>query len=115
MGQLTFNLSGSPTIGIDDLNDTTDFSLISTTAGTLSMPPFTNPPNGDFTYGIVCGTCQGGQTTNPTGPVSFDVVLTGITVNSFIGNGPARTTGFWFATDVLSANGTQETSRRAQG
>ena len=33
------------------------------------------------------------------------MVLTGITVNSFIGNGPTPTTGYWFATDVLSANG----------
>ena len=100
-GRLSFNLSGTPAITIDDLNgtgadgttDTTsDFNLVSGSAGSLKTPPF-----GDFEYAIVCNVCQGGQTSNPGGTVSWDVVLTGITISSFVAND----SGYFFATDVL--------------
>ncbi len=95
-GRIAFNVTGNPVIGIDDLNNTNDFALVSGNPGSLSMPPF-----GDFGYALVCTTCQGGQTTNPGGPVQFDVVLTGITVSSFVANSG----GFFFATDVRAENG----------
>lgn len=103
---LAFNIA-SPSIGIDDLNNSTDFTAPSPmTSSTIAMPSL-----GNFNYAVGCidpsnnnppPGCHGGNTSNAQGPLTFDVVLTGITVSSFIANSP---NGIYFAADIRSPTG----------
>jgi hypothetical protein len=91
---LQFNLSGDPAITIQDITSGFD---------TVTVPPSpTAPPFGTFNYAVACtsGCGNGGSSPNP-GPLTFDVVLTGITVNSFIGNAG----GYFFASDLIGPSG----------
>lgn len=57
---------------------------------------------GTFQYSIVCTDCQGGQLTNPSGPLVFTVSrATGLTIASFIVNA----NGYYFASDIRGLNG----------
>ena len=93
---LSFNLAGSPVITIDDI--TTGFAM----GGANNASPF-----GNFGYTVVCtvptGCGNGGSVPNP-GPLTFDVHVSGITLDSFIGNGDPKhpdVPGYFFAADVI--------------
>jgi hypothetical protein len=89
---LAFNLSGHPAITINDI--TSGFAIGPTN---VSEPPF-----GTFNYAVSCtsGCGKGGSAPNP-GPLTFDVVLSGITIDSFIGNAG----GYYFASDLIGPGG----------
>jgi hypothetical protein len=96
---LDWNLTGNPVITIGFL--TTGFA----STGATSASTF-----GSFEYsvscaGISCG--PGASVTNP-GPLSFTVTdLAGVNVSDFIGNGSIKDPGtnYFFASDILGANG----------
>ena len=85
---LAFNLTGDPSITIDDI--TSGFAVGPTN---LNEPPF-----GSFNYSVSCttGCGSGGSVPNP-GPLTFNVVFSGITLDSFVANGK----GFFFASDLI--------------
>ena len=85
---LAFNLASDPVIAITDI--TSGFAI-----GPINE---NESPFGTFNYSVSCtsGCGNGGSSPNP-GPLSFDVVLSGITVNSFVANGG----GYYFASDVI--------------
>ena len=85
---LAFNLSGDPAITITDI--TSGFAIGPTH---VSEPPF-----GTFNYSVSCttGCGNGGSAPNP-GPLDFDVVLTGITLESFVVN----SSDYYFASDLI--------------
>jgi hypothetical protein len=58
---------------------------------------------GTFLESVRCSTCQGGNASNPSGPLSFNVgSATGVTTGSFIDN-----TGlYFFASDIFGNNKT---------
>ena len=58
---------------------------------------------GTFLESVRCSTCQGGNASNPAGPLSFNVgSATGVTTGSFIDN-----TGlYFFASDIFGNNNT---------
>jgi hypothetical protein len=63
---------------------------------------------GNFLESIACATCQGGNATNPSGPLSFTVTAPGgVTIADFTSstapNGSA--TPYYFASDIVGANG----------
>jgi len=96
---LAFNLSGDPAIGIANI-----------TSGFAVGPTNHNePPFGTFNYSVSCttGCGNGGSNPNP-GPLSFDVLLTGITLDNFVGNAK----GYYFASDLI---GPGAEGRRATG
>lgn len=99
---LAFNISGDPALTINDI--TNGFSIGSTT---VNEAPF-----GTFNYAVSCttGCGNGGSQPNP-GPLTFDVIFTGLTVNSFVANGK----GYYFASDVIGPgpNGTPITGNMA--
>jgi hypothetical protein len=92
---LAFNLSGHPAITINDI--TSGFAIGPTN---VSEPPF-----GTFNYAVSCtsGCGKGGSAPNP-GPLTFDVVLSNISLQSFIGNN-SNNGNFYFASDVMSPTG----------
>jgi len=95
---LAFNLLGDPAITIDDITD--GFAIGPTNHN--------EPPFGTFHYSVSCtsGCGSGGSNPHP-GLLSFDVLLTGITVDSFVGSSK----GFYFASDLIGpgANGAPAT------
>lgn len=89
---LEFNLTGNPSITIGNI--TTDFGV--------GPAPATASFAGSFDYSVSCTSCQGGKTTNPAGPLSFTVTSAGgVTIADFIANSG----GFFFASDIVGANG----------
>lgn len=70
-----FNLSGSPTISVTDINIAAA-SLISTSAGSLHQDGF-----GDFEYGLQLSSNGAGG--SQTSPLEFNVSATGLTVADF--------------------------------
>ena len=98
---LTFDISGDPIITI-----TGDPAPAAMPTGFAAEPyvageTYKASPFGDFNYAINCTACQGGQTTNPTGPLVFDVTLaSGLLITSFTQN----TSGFIFAVDIFKPN-----------
>lgn len=57
---------------------------------------------GEFSYSIACKACRGGQSTNPSGPLTFLVSSTnGLAVGDFVANDR----GYYFASDIAGANG----------
>jgi hypothetical protein len=53
-------------------------------------------------YSVVCTVCKGGQTSNPSCPLSFTVASAkGVTIADFRPN----VGGFYFASDILGNNG----------
>jgi hypothetical protein len=85
---LAFNLLGDPAILIADI----------TSGFAIGPAPVSESPFGTFNYSVSCtsGCGNGGSNPNP-GPLSFDVLLTGITLNQFIGNDK----GYYFASDLI--------------
>lgn len=89
---LEFNLTNDPAITIGNI--TTDFGV--------GPAPATASFAGSFDYSVSCTSCQGGKTTNPSGPLSFTVTSAGgVTIADFIANSG----GFFFASDIVGANG----------
>jgi len=88
---LEFNLAGNPVL--TDSN----FSSITPGFGFAGSDP--SGAFGAFMYTVDClvpsGCGSGGSSPNP-GPLSFDVNLTGVTLNSFIANNG----GWFFASDI---------------
>src|SRR6478672_2544169 len=74
---LAFNLVDDPAIAIADI----------TTGFAVGLTNVSESPFGTFNYAVSCtsGCGNGGSHPNP-GPLSFDVLLTGVTVDSFIAN-----------------------------
>jgi hypothetical protein len=90
---LEFNILGNPAITINDI-----------TAGFAVGPaPDSASTFGKFMYSVTCtvptGCGNGGSIPNP-GPLSFDVVLSGVTLSSFTANSG----GYFFASDVGAPN-----------
>ena len=57
---------------------------------------------GIFLQSITCTVCQGGNASNPPGPLSFTVTsAAGVSISDFIANAG----GFYFASDIAGANG----------
>ena len=85
---LAFNLLGDPAIGIGSI----------TSGFAIGPAPVNESPFGTFNYSVSCttGCGNGGSNPNP-GPLSFDVLLTGITLNQFVGNAK----GYYFASDLI--------------
>lgn len=84
-----FNLSGTPTItGSANPND---FTLISGTAGSISMPGTL----GDFEYGFTANFGQGTGNAK-AGPYTFTILGTDVTTSSFVQN----SAGQYFVVDV---------------
>jgi hypothetical protein len=89
---IEFNLAGSPTITAANISDVTPgFGF----TGSDPSGAF-----GAFGYTVDClvpsGCGSGGSSPNP-GPLSFDLTLSGITLQSFIGNDG----GYYFASDII--------------
>ena len=82
---LVFDLSGNPAITISGLPS----GFTQDPATSIHASTF-----GFFEYGVVCSVCQGGQTTNPAGPLMFTVSSS--SPLTFVTNG----SGFYFASDV---------------
>lgn len=92
---LDFNLGGSPALSASNItfiDPTTGFSFPGTK---LMASPF-----GTFQYGVHCDVCGSGGSNPYSGPLVFDVNLSGISIFDFTTN----TDGWLFATDIL-ANG----------
>lgn len=88
---LEFNVTGStPTLG----NITSGFAI--------GSAPDTASTFGSFLQSITCTVCQGGNTSNPTGPLTFTVSSAkGVTIDDF----KANSGGYFFAADILGLNG----------
>ena len=87
---LEFNVAGPITIG-------------GITAG-FAIGPAPNKAStfGTFLASITCTECQGGQSSNLPGPLSFTVTsATGITIAAFTPNKG----GYYFASDIVGTNG----------
>jgi hypothetical protein len=89
---LQFNLDGDPAITSSNiLNLTPGFGL--GTAKDLGL-------FGSFNYAIECTACGTGGSDPKPGPLSFDLSLAGITIDSFVENDK----GFYFTSDIMGAN-----------
>lgn len=86
---LTWDLSGKPTITVPPNSITTGFSLVSSSAGTLSAGA-----SGTWDYAISCETCGHGGSQPYTNPLSF--TINNVTLADFIANGSGNT----FSADV---------------
>ncbi len=88
---LAFNLAGDPAVSIVDITD-----------GIAIGPTNANePPFGSFNYAVSCTSGCGNGGSNPTpGPLTFDVVLSGITLDMFVGNSQ----GYYFTADLTGRN-----------
>src|SRR4051794_8081224 len=79
---LEFNLAGNPSITAANIDNITN--------GFAFGAPDPSGAFGAFMYTIVCtvptGCGNGGSNPNP-GPLTFDLTLSGITLNSFVKNG----------------------------
>ena len=97
---LGFDLTGTGTFTISNINDTTDFAQDTSSSTGYVFPSQTSPgtkTGNPFTYAIECITCQGGSSTNPSGPVVFDVSdPSGISYLNFTPEG----NGYYFAADI---------------
>ena len=92
------------------------FNFSGITSGFAVGPaPDTASPFGTFLQSITCTACQGGQTSNPPGPLTFIVSSTnGVNVSDFLAN----TGGFYFASDIFIGNtvtGVGQTGNVASG
>lgn len=93
--QLMFDLSGNPTLTAADFsNFTSGFSF------DPNQPPSGGDGSGSWEYGIVCAsaTCGTGGNAPYTGTLTFDLTLTGLTIDDFVANG----SGNYFSTDVCN-------------
>jgi hypothetical protein len=87
---LDFSIIGDPTISIFHL---TSGFIVATTPKSSSYGP--------FNYAVHCSSACGSGTTAPYfGTLSFDVVATGLTPESFI----ASAHGYYFASDIINKN-----------
>ena len=90
--------------------DALEFNVIggTVTLGNISSGFAVGPaPDSASTFGIflqsiTCTVCQGGNASNPPGPLSFTVTsAAGVSISDFIANAG----GFYFASDIAGANG----------
>jgi hypothetical protein len=90
---IDFNLTGSPTITVDNFTNT-NFKLDSGTAGSHHFDGF-----GSFQYaiGLLASLGSGAGSAQPS-PLSFDVHASGLTEGSFTTN----TTDWFFGVDVIN-------------
>jgi hypothetical protein len=81
-------------------------SITALTAGFAIGPaPDSASTFGPFLESVTCSTCTGGQSTNPAGPLSFNVSSTaGVTTASFVGNN-YHNGDYFFASDIVGNNG----------
>jgi PEP-CTERM motif len=97
---LTWDITGDPHITI-----TGDPAPAAMQTGFTAEPfvageTYKASPFGNFNYAVDCSACQGGKTTNPAGPLVFDVSLaSGLLISSFTKN----TDGFVFAVDIFKS------------
>ena len=93
---LEFNLDGNPAISSANISNIT--------SGFAFSVPDPSGAFGAFMYTIACtvptGCGNGGSSPNP-GPLTFDLTLSGITLNSFIKNDG----GYFFASDIMGLIG----------
>ena len=93
---LEFNLTGNPAL--------TSANITDITPGFAFAGPDPSGAFGSFMYTVDCmvpsGCGSGGSSPNP-GPLTFDVTLSGITLNSFIANAG----GWYFASDIIGPTG----------
>lgn len=90
---LTFNISGTKSITIDSI--TPSFAV--GPGNVKATGAF-----GTFEYSIHCVPCQGGQSTNPAGPLSFRVAsAAGLVLSDFV----TTSKGYYFASDIVGNNG----------
>jgi hypothetical protein len=87
---LEFNVSGPVTLG-------------SITPGFAVGPaPDSASAFGIFLLSITCTVCQGGNASNPPGPLSFTVTsATGVSISDFFANAG----GYYFSSDIGGGNG----------
>jgi hypothetical protein len=99
-GSFAFNLGGNPTVSVSSI--TSGFSLVSTTAGAHQFDGF-----GNFEYVIDCTVCGNGASNPQSGPLSFHVTATGLTVASFaeLSGVPPGDTRAFFVADILGTTG----------
>ena len=93
---LEFNVQVSAgTIAITNISDPASFGAAT---GSIKAPPF-----GSFYSAVTCLKCSGGNSNNPSGPLTFDVTdsATGVTTADFVVN----SSGYYFASDIRGANG----------
>ena len=93
---LAFNILGNPAIAVSGL--TTGFAVD-------PNPPVSASAFGNFDYGIICtvptGCGNGGSNPNP-GPLTFSTTDgSALSINNFIAN----VGGYFFASDIIAANG----------
>jgi hypothetical protein len=87
---LEFNVTGSITIG----NITSGFGI--------GPAPDSASAFGAFLESVTCTACNGGNVGNPPGPLSFTVTSAGgVTIADFVANSG----GYFFAADIMGANG----------
>jgi len=87
---LEFNVAGPIVIG----------NLIAGFA--VGPSPDTASKFGGFLASVTCTVCQGGNQSNPAGPLSFTITsATGISISDFKANGG----GYYFASDIIGRNG----------
>jgi hypothetical protein len=87
-------------------------SITGITSGFAVGPaPDTASTFGTFLYSVTCSTCQGGQVGNPSGPLSFTVSATGLTLADFTANAG----GHYFASDVFSNGNTGNVGANGPG
>jgi PEP-CTERM motif len=95
---LAFSLTGNPTISVSGV--TSGFTLESTTAGSISAPPF-----GTFGYAFACSGCGAGFGGGLTGPFSFVLSDAGTLTPSSLGFNTVSGKNIFFTTDLVIANG----------
>jgi len=78
-------------------------TLSSITSGfAIGQAPDTASTFGTFLQSITCTACQGGNSSNPVGPLTFTVSsASGVTIDDFIANDG----GYFFASDIVGVNG----------
>jgi len=95
---LAFSISGNPTISVSGV--TSGFTLTSTSAGSISAPPF-----GSFGYAFTCSGCGPGFGGGLTGPLSFVLSDAGTLTPASLGFNSYDGSNIFFTTDLVIANG----------
>lgn len=73
-----------------------------TSGFSIGPAPATASAFGSFLQSVTCTECQGGQSGNPVGPLTFTVSSSGgIQIDDFIAN----SNGYFFASDIVGTNG----------
>lgn len=93
-----FNVSGSPTLTDYSNTNSSDWSLLSMSSGSVKMDGF-----GDFGYGLTCTVCGSGASNLANDPTSltFDISVAGLTAADLASLSSGSDAAF-FAADVYS-------------